>query len=288
MKSFSFILLALVCQFVLAQTTVTPPAVTASPAAVTPAEPTVPATTIEWLESEYEFGTIKQGDKVEHVFKFKNTGTNPLVIRSAKGSCGCTVPEYSKEPLAPGKTGEMKVIFNSTGKMGQQSKPVTIMANTTPETTRVTLKGMVEPPAGAPAMPTEAQKTPNPQKPVAPADKMSHDGHDHSKHPHPHPQDKASGKMGAKVEAKPAPAAPTVKTAEKTKVEKATEKANKATEKAEKAAEKAKKTAEKAAKKIAKAEKAAAKAAKKAEKAAAKAAKEAEKAAKKAAESATK
>ncbi|MBK8473994.1 MAG: DUF1573 domain-containing protein [Sphingobacteriales bacterium] len=246
------------------------------------AEPTVPATTIEWLESEYEYGTIKQGDKVEHVFKFKNTGTNPLVIRSAKGSCGCTVPEYSKEPLAPGKTGEMKVIFNSAGKMGQQSKPVTIMANTTPETTRVTLKGLVEPPAGAPAMPTEAQK------PVAPADKMSHDGHDHSKHPHPHPQDKASGKMGAKVEAKPAPAAPTVKTAEKTKVEKATEKANKATEKAEKAAEKAKKTAEKAAKKIAKAEKAAAKAAKKAEKAAAKAAKEAEKAAKKAAESATK
>lgn len=278
MKSFSFILLALVCQFVLAQTTVTPPAVTASPAAVAPAEPTVPATTIEWLESEYEFGTIKQGDKVEHVFKFKNTGTNPLVIRSAKGSCGCTVPEYSKEPLAPGKTGEMKVIFNSAGKMGQQSKPVTIMANTTPETTRVTLKGMVEPPAGAPAMPAEAQK------PVAPADKMSHDGHDHSQHPHPHPQDKASGKMGAKVEAKPAPAAPAVKTAEKTKVEKATEKANKATEKAEKAAEKAKKTAEKAAKKIAKAEKAAAKAAKKAEKAA----KEAEKAAKKAAESATK
>ena len=57
--------------------------------------------------------------------------------------------------------------------MGQQSKPVTIMANTTPETTRVTLKGMVEPPAGAPAMPLEPQKTPNPQKPVAPADKMN-------------------------------------------------------------------------------------------------------------------
>ena len=302
MKSFSFILLALVCQFALAQTTVTPPAVTANPAAVAPAEPTAPATTIEWLESEYEFGTIKQGDKVEHVFKFKNTGTNPLVIRSAKGSCGCTVPEYSKEPLAPGKTGEMKVIFNSAGKMGQQSKPVTIMANTTPETSRVTLKGMVEPPAGAPAMPAEAQKPQTPQKPVAPADKMNHDGHDHSKHPHPHPQDKASGKMAAKVEAKPAPA-PTAKAEKATekaakateKADKATEKAAKATEKAEKAAEKAKKTAEKAkktaekaAKKTAKAEKAAAKAAKKAEKAAAKAAKEAEKAAKKAAESATK
>ena len=81
-------------------------------------------------ETEYDFGTINEGDVVEHIFKFTNTGKAPLVIVSAKGSCGCTVPEWPKEPIAPGATGEMLVKFNSNGKPNLQNKQVTITANT--------------------------------------------------------------------------------------------------------------------------------------------------------------
>jgi hypothetical protein len=275
MRSFSFILLPLllVCQLAVAQvkpaTTVSPTPAAPAPANVTPAEVDLPKTTIEWLESEFQFGTIKQGDKVEHVFKFKNTGKNPLVIKSAKGSCGCTVPEYSKEALAPGKTGEMKVIFNSAGKMGQQSKPVTIIANTEPEQTRVTLNGMVEQPAGTPAPPVQAAN------PAA----------DH-KHPHPH---EAATPATPATPAKPNKVVANAKTdksqapkATTTAVSKATKQVEKATEKAEKASVKADKASEKAEKVALKAKKATEKAAKKAEKAAEKAKKAAEKAAKKA------
>jgi hypothetical protein len=94
-------------------------------------------------ESEFDFGTSKEGAIVEHVFKFTNTGNAPLVIQNAAGSCGCTVPEPPKEPIAPGATGEIKVKFDSRGKVGVQNKTVTITANTNPETTLIALKGTV-------------------------------------------------------------------------------------------------------------------------------------------------
>ena len=94
-------------------------------------------------QSEHDFGTIKEGEVVEHVFKFTNTGEAPLVIQNAAGSCGCTVPETPKEPIAPGATGEIKVKFDSKGKVGTQHKTVTIIANTNPESTVVALKGTV-------------------------------------------------------------------------------------------------------------------------------------------------
>lgn len=81
-------------------------------------------------EKEFDFGAIKEGDKVEHVFTFKNTGESDLVITDAKGSCGCTVPDYKKEPIKPGETSTMKVTFDSTGKPGPQQKTVTIATNT--------------------------------------------------------------------------------------------------------------------------------------------------------------
>ncbi len=104
---------------------------------------TIPTTTIEFEEKEFDWGTITQDDKVSYVFVFTNTGNEPLLIKNAKGSGGCTVPQWPKAPIAPGEKGEMKVVFNSKGKMGKQSKRVTITANTDPAQTFVTVKGEI-------------------------------------------------------------------------------------------------------------------------------------------------
>lgn len=123
-------------------------------------DPNVPKTTIKFAETEYDFGKVKDGEKVTHVYKFTNTGKEPLIINSAKGSCGCTVPEWPKDPVAPGGSGEIKVEFNSKGKTGQQSKTVTIMANTDPNPTQIIIKGMVEKDPNAPAAPAGDAKQP--------------------------------------------------------------------------------------------------------------------------------
>lgn len=101
------------------------------------------ATTMAFNEQEFDFGTLKDGEKVTHVFKFKNTGDKPLTISNARGSCGCTVPDYPKTPIAPGEQGEIKVEFNSQGKKGQQTKYVTVNANTIPGETKLTIKADV-------------------------------------------------------------------------------------------------------------------------------------------------
>jgi len=93
-----------------------------------PADGKYPA--IKFEQEEHDFGQINQGDNVSHIFKFKNTGEADLIISKAKGSCGCTVPEYPKEPIKPGATGEIKVSFNSAGKKGKQTKSVTLETNT--------------------------------------------------------------------------------------------------------------------------------------------------------------
>lgn len=96
-------------------------------------------------ESTYDFGTITDGDVVEHTFKFTNTGEAPLIIQSASASCGCTVPSYPREPVAPGESGEILVKFNSANKPGIQNKTVSITANTDPTITRLTIKSNVVP-----------------------------------------------------------------------------------------------------------------------------------------------
>ena len=101
------------------------------------------AATIEFTEKAFDFGTLEEGEKVEHVFKFTNTSTNPLIISNARGSCGCTVPEWPREPIAPGEKGEIKVKFDSKGKKGKQSKTVTITANTIPGNTLLTINSDV-------------------------------------------------------------------------------------------------------------------------------------------------
>lgn len=100
-------------------------------------------TSISFEEEVFDFGSITQGEKVEHTFRFRNDGENDLVIVSAKGSCGCTVPKWPKEPIAPGEEGDIHVVFNSEGKKGMQHKKVSIIANTEPATTVIALKGEV-------------------------------------------------------------------------------------------------------------------------------------------------
>ena len=111
-----------------------------------PAQPEVdPATAaqISFEENSFDFGTLQEGEKVEHVFKFTNTSDNPLTISNARGSCGCTVPEWPREPIAPGEAGEIKVKFDSKGKKGVQNKNVTITANTIPANTMLTISSDV-------------------------------------------------------------------------------------------------------------------------------------------------
>lgn len=95
-------------------------------------------------KTEHDFVTIKQGTNVEHLFKFTNTGDAPLVVSEAKGSCGCTVPTFTKDPIAPGETGEMLVKFNGSGQ-NQRTISVNITTNTEKGTERVTIKAFVEP-----------------------------------------------------------------------------------------------------------------------------------------------
>jgi len=96
-------------------------------------------------ETVHEFGTVLEGKQVEHVFKFTNTGKIPLVIADSKTTCGCTVPDYPKEPIAPGESSEVSVIFNTAGKSQDQNKPVTLIANTYPARTIIYMKGYVQP-----------------------------------------------------------------------------------------------------------------------------------------------
>lgn len=89
----------------------------------------LPKTTMQFAETQHSFGTITEGEKASYAFKFKNTGSNPLVISNAVASCGCTVPSYPKKPIAPGYEGEIVVEFNSTGRAGHQQKNVLVYSN---------------------------------------------------------------------------------------------------------------------------------------------------------------
>ena len=80
----------------------------------------------------HDFGKLVDGEKVSYSFKFTNSGNAPLIISNAKGSCGCTVPNWSKDPIAPGESGSIDVTFNSSGRSGKQNKAITLTANTNP------------------------------------------------------------------------------------------------------------------------------------------------------------
>lgn len=118
-----------------------------APADAQPVQPEVPAgptTKMTFKYLEYDFGSVKDGEVVRHDYEFTNTGTEPLIIADAKASCGCTVPQWPKEPIQPGGSGKIRVEFDSKGKPGPQSKRVTITANTDPSPIFLTIKGNVE------------------------------------------------------------------------------------------------------------------------------------------------
>ena len=115
---------------------------------VQPTVPTGPTTSMDFKELEFDFGTAQEGEKVSHTYKFTNTGKEPLIISDAKGSCGCTVPVWPKEPIAPGATSQITVEFNTQGKAGNRNQKVTLTANTNPPQTFLSLKGVVAGAAG--------------------------------------------------------------------------------------------------------------------------------------------
>ena len=101
-------------------------------------------TAISFEEMNHDFGTILQESKNTKIFKFTNTGLEPLIIEDAKGSCGCTVPKFPKEPILPGKTGEIEVVYSPGKQKGVQNKNVTITANTEPINTIINISANVE------------------------------------------------------------------------------------------------------------------------------------------------
>jgi hypothetical protein len=95
---------------------------------------------IKFEEEVFDFGKITEGEKVSHAFRFTNSGKTNLIISGASGSCGCTVPEYPQEPIAPGDEGIINVVFNSEGKHGMQEKTVTVVTNCEPATRVIRIK----------------------------------------------------------------------------------------------------------------------------------------------------
>jgi len=101
-------------------------------------------TNLQFAEVAHNFGTIQQDTKNTKIFKFTNTGTEPLIIENATGSCGCTVPKFPKEPIKPGETGEIEVVYSPGKQQGAQTKTITITANTNPITTTLNISAEVE------------------------------------------------------------------------------------------------------------------------------------------------
>ena len=109
---------------------------------------------MEFDKSEHDFGTIEQGTPQETVFTFTNTGNAPLVITNATSSCGCTVPNPPKDPIAPGEKGELLVKFNGSGQ-NQVTKTITVVANTAKGSELLRIKAFVNPKGAAPVGPVK-------------------------------------------------------------------------------------------------------------------------------------
>ena len=98
---------------------------------------------IKFTEENFDFGKIIQGEKVSHTFTFTNEGKSNLIVSSAKASCGCTVAQPPKEPITPGETGKIDVIFDSNGKAGHVTKSISVVTNCEPSTVILVIGGDV-------------------------------------------------------------------------------------------------------------------------------------------------
>jgi hypothetical protein len=101
------------------------------------------STSVQMIDSAYNFGNVTDGEKVEYSYRFRNTGKNPLIISSAIASCGCTVPEKPEKPIQPGDTGFLKVVFNSQGRVGEAHKTITVISNAYPNFPELQFTGQV-------------------------------------------------------------------------------------------------------------------------------------------------
>lgn len=99
---------------------------------------------IQFQKTEHDFGKILQGEQVSYTFKFKNTGNAPLIISSIEKTCGCTTPDFSKEPIKPGEEGRISITYDSKGHKGFQNKRIIVKANTNPSETILRIKAQVE------------------------------------------------------------------------------------------------------------------------------------------------
>jgi hypothetical protein len=114
----------------------------ARPAYMEQAE-SMPQTTVDWGETNHDFGNIKSGEVVKHTYRFTNAGDQPLKLTRVKASCGCTTPSWSKEAIAPGEEGFIEVAFNTRGKSGPQRKTVVVNGNFEPTTMILRFQGEV-------------------------------------------------------------------------------------------------------------------------------------------------
>jgi len=100
---------------------------------------------MNFQDTSYNFGWMGEGERVEHEFSFKNTGKTPLIVAGATSTCGCTVPEFSKEPIPPGGSGSLKVTFSSAGKSGHVLKSITVSSNAYPTVRVLTITADIKP-----------------------------------------------------------------------------------------------------------------------------------------------
>ena len=129
----------------------TTPAPAPTPA-VTPAaeeKPEGPLPVFEFEKMEHDFGVVSEGQTVSYTYKFKNTGSAPLIVQTAQPSCGCTVPDWTREPIPVGGTGFVKAEFDTKGKVGPNTKTITVTANTWPKQTTLKFKASVTAAANA-------------------------------------------------------------------------------------------------------------------------------------------
>ncbi|MBS1615674.1 MAG: DUF1573 domain-containing protein [Bacteroidetes bacterium] len=131
----SLAFLSLLAPATFAQTSKKEPAKAEAKSSLTPEN-------IDFKSESYDFGTVPEGPSAEHVFLFKNTGKEPIVIQRVQPSCGCTAPDWSKEPIAPGKTGMVKATYGTQGRPGHFEKTMTVFTNAGVKT--VSFKGTVE------------------------------------------------------------------------------------------------------------------------------------------------
>ncbi len=128
-------------------------ATTSPTPAVAPAgdvKPEGPLPVLEFETMDHDFGVVTEGQKVSHTYKFKNTGTAPLIVQTAQPSCGCTVPDWTREPIPVGGTGFVKAEFDTKGKAGPTTKTITVTANTWPKQTTLKFKASVTASAAGP------------------------------------------------------------------------------------------------------------------------------------------